>query len=378
MNSRERMLLALRHQEPDRVPIDLGGSATGIEVEAYDTLKKSIGFGGETKTFLRDHAEVDEAILERFGVDTRYLRIKPPGSYRQIIEKDNSYLDLWGTRWAKPATSLYWDMVDYPIKEPTMEALEKHPWPDPDDPGRTEGLRERARELYEKTGYALVVDMTGFGAFEQGWALRGMENFLMDIALYPKFAEALMQKVADYKVGLWGNILEAVGDYVQVVMEADDLGTQQGPMVSPESYRRLIKPAQRRVWQLIKSKTKACLFLHSCGSVRKFIPDFIEMGLDILNPVQVAAQGMDAKELKKEFGKDLTFWGGGCDTQGVLTFGSPEDVEEEVKRRISELAPGGGFVFNQVHNIQPQVPAKNILRMYEAVHKYGRYPTGGK
>ena len=374
MNSRERVLTALRHKEPDRIPIDLGGLPSGIEVEAYDNLKKLIGFQSETKTFVRDHVEIDEPILERFGVDTRYIRIKSPRGYKRTLDKNNSYVDLWGTRWAKPPSSLYWDMVDYPIKEPTMEALQNYSWPDPDDPGFVEGLRERAKKLYETTGYALVVDLTGFGVFEQGWALRGMENFFMDFAANPTFAGALMQGVADYKISLWGHILDAVGDYVQVVMEADDLGTQQGPMVSPEAYRRLIKPAQKRVWQFIKGRTHAFLFLHSCGSVREFIPDFIEMGLDILNPVQVAAKDMDPIELKREFGKDLTFWGGGCDTQHVLSFGAPDDVEKEVKRRVSELAPGGGFVFNPVHNIQPQVPPENILRMFETALQYGTYP----
>jgi uroporphyrinogen decarboxylase len=373
MNSRERILTALKHQEPDRVPIDLGGSATGIEVDAYENLKKRIGVSGETVAFVRDHVEVDEPVLERFGVDTRYIRLKPPRGFKPIIE-NHSYADMWGTRWTKPPTSLYWDMIDYPIKEPTLEALKKYPWPDPDDPGRVEGLREKAIELHEKTPYALVVDLVGFGIFEQGWALRGMENFLMDLVLNPEFAEALIQRVTDYKVALWGHLLDAVGPYVHIVMETEDLGTQQGPMISPETYRKLVKPAHRRLWEFIKSKTKAYLFLHSCGSVRRFIPDFIDLGLDILNPVQVAARDMDPRELKREFGRDLVFWGGGCDTQNILTFGTPEEVEYEVKRRISELAPGGGFVFNQVHNIQPQVPPENIVRMFESVHKYGGYP----
>jgi uroporphyrinogen decarboxylase len=374
MNSRERLLASLRHKEPDRVPIDLGGTSSGIQTKAYDNLKKILGFDGETKTFIRDHVEIDESVLKILGIDTRYIRVKSPKGYKLIIEEDNSYVDLWGTRWKKPTSSFYYDMVDYPIKEPTIEALNRYKWPDPDDLGRIEGLREKARELDETTEYALVVDMIGYGVFEQGWALRGFENFLMDLALNQKFAEALMQRVADYKISLWSHLLDAVGEYVQVVVEADDMGTQQGLMVSPETYRRLIKPAQKRVWQFIKSKTKAFLFLHSCGSVRKLIPDFIELGIDILNPVQVAAKDMDPKELKSEFGKDLTFWGGGCDTQNVLPFGTPEDVEKEVKKRISELAPGGGFVFTQVHSIQPQVPPENILRMFEAAHKYGVYP----
>ena len=374
MKPRERMLTALRHQEPDRVPIDLGGMSTGIEVEAYDRLKDWIGFQSQTRTFVRDHAEIDEPVLERFGVDTRYIRIGAPRGYQINIEPDNSFRDIWGTRWKKPPGSFYWDMVNYPIKEPTLEALKRYRWPDPRDPGRTAGLRERAEKLFETTDYALVLDTAGFGVFETGWMLRGVENFLMDMAAEPGFAGGVIQGVADYLVALYDRVLAEVGEYLQVVMVGDDLGTQNGPMISPESYRKLVKPAQKKVWQFIKSKTKAFLFLHSCGSVRKFIPDWIELGLDILNPVQVAARDMDPKELKREFGRDLTFWGGGCDTQRILTFGTPDEVEKEVRRRISELAPGGGFVFNQIHNIQPQVPPENIARMFESVHKYGNYP----
>jgi len=374
MNPRERILTTLTHKEPDRVPIDLGGTPTGIEVEAYDRLKELLGFNGETRTFVRDHVEVDEPVLERFGIDTRYLRIKPPRDFRLTIEADNSYVDYWGTRWKKPPSSLYWDMVDYPIKEATLDALSRYQWPDPDDPGHTEGLRERAKSLYESTDYALVVDMIGLGVFEHAWTMRGFEDFLADLVVNQTFAEALLQSIAEYQVYLWGRVLDEVGEYVQVVMVSDDLGTQNGPMVSPETYRRLIKPAQKRVWQFIKEKTDAFLLLHSCGSVQTFIPDFIELGVDVLNPIQVAAKDMDPRELKSEFGKDLSFWGGGCDTQGTLPYGTPDQVEEEVTRRISELAPGGGYVFNQIHNIQPQVPPENIVRMVEAALEHGTYP----
>lgn len=374
MTSRERMLTALRHQEADRVPIDLGGGTTGIEVEAYDRLKPLLGFQGQTRTFVRDHVEIDEPILQRFGVDTRYVRVGPPRGYRLQLDPDNSYVDIWGTRWRKPVSSLYYDMVEFPIKDATMDDLKRYRWPDPHDPGRTDGLRERARRLAEETDYAVVLDVTGFGVFEQGWALRGFENFLADLIAEPEFAEALIQGVADYQIALYDHVLAEVGPYVQVVMVAEDLGTQTAPMVSPKTYRRMIKPAQKRVWQFLKSRTDAQLFLHSCGAVRAFIPDLIEIGVDILNPVQVAATGMDPKELKAEFGKDLTFWGGGCDTQKVLTFGTPDEVEAEVRQRIAELAPGGGFVFNQIHNVQPQVPAENIVRMLDAALEYGRYP----
>jgi len=377
VTSRERVLASLRHEEPDRVPIDLGGGTTGIEVEAYDRLKALLGFKSRTKTFVRDHVEVDDPILDRFGIDTRYVRVGAPRGYQVRLDPDNSYLDIWGTRWQKAPSSLYWDMVAHPIAESTLEALAAYRWPDPHDPGRTVGIAERARSLRAQETYAVVLDTTGFGAFEQGWALRGFETFYMDMVAEPQFAEALIQGVADYQVALYDRVLAEVGPYVDVVMVAEDLGSQDGPLISPETYRRMVKPAQKRVWQFIKSRTAAKLFLHSCGSVRRFIPDLIEIGVDILNPVQVAAGGMDPQELKREFGKDLVFWGGGCDTQRVLTFGTPDDVEREVRRRIRELAPGGGFVFNQIHNIQPGVPPENVVRMFETVLARGVYPLRG-
>jgi len=375
MTSRERLRKSLRHQEPDRVPIDWGGGPTGIEIEAYDRLKALLGFQGPpTRTFVRDHVEIDEPILQRFGIDTRYVRVGAPRGFRVQLDADNSYLDIWGCRWRKPPSSLYYDMVEFPVKEPTQQALQEYQWPDPEDPGRTDGLRERARYLAEETEYGVVLDVTGFGVFEQGWALRGIENFLADLLAEPEFAEAVIQGVADYQVALYARVLAEVGEYLDVVMVAEDLGTQSGPLISPQTYRRMIKPAQRRVWESIKRQTQAKLFLHSCGSVRAFIPDLIEIGVDILNPVQVAAAGMDPAELKAEFGKDLVFWGGGCDTQRVLTFGTPDEVEAEVRRRIGELAPGGGFVFNQIHNVQPQVPAENVVRMMDTALAYGKYP----
>ena len=374
MTSRERVLMALRHHEPDRVPVDLGGSTTGIEAEAYERLKHLLGLCTPTKTFVRDHVEIEETVLQRFGVDTRYVRVGAPRGFQLRMDSDNSYLDIWGTRWRKPPSSLYFDMVEFPIPEPTLAALKAYRWPDPHDPGRTVGLRDRAQHLFEHSDYAVVLDVTGFGVFEQGWALRGFENFYTDVIAEPEFAAALMQGMADYQIALYERVLAAVGPYIHVVMVAEDLGSQSGPLISPATYRTMIKPAHRRVWQFIKSKTAAKLFLHSCGSIRTFIPDLIELGIDILNPVQVTAAGMDPRELKAEFGKDLTFWGGGCDTQTVLTFGTPAEVAREVRDRIAALAPGGGFVFNQIHNIQPQVPAENILAMFEAVADHGRYP----
>ena len=374
MTPRERVLTALGHKEPDRVPLDLGGLSTTIETDPYQELKEHLGITSETKLFLRDHVDPPEELLEEFQIDTRYVRIGRPQRFKVQIDADNSYLDEWGTRWRKPESSLYWDPVDWPLKNAAIEDLETYAWPDPNDPGRTEGLRERARQLREETDYAIVADMPVLGVFETaGVCLRGIERFMMDLVLDKPFAEALLNKLVDLHVELYGRYLAAVGEYIDVIVVSDDLGGEHAPLISPEIYREMVKPAQKRLWQFIKSRTKAYLFMHTCGSVYRLIPDLIELGVDTLNPIQVAAKDMDTKRLKKEFGDRLAFWGG-VDTQKVLPYGSPQDVEEEVKKRIADLAPGGGYILTAVHNIQAGVNPENICTMYDAAREYGTYP----
>jgi len=373
MTPRERVITSLAHKEPDRVPLDLGGCPTTIETVPYNELKSYLGIETETKNFLRDHVEPDERILQLFGTDTRYLHPGSPKGWKMQLDKDSSYVDEWGVRWRKPASSLYFDPIEHPLESTTISDLEKHSWPDPYDEGRVEGLKEKAEHLYKKTDYALVADMHGVGIFETAWMLRGLANFLEDLVINKEFAWVLLEKVTQIKIGLYDKFLDAVGDYIQVVMVSDDLGMENGLIISPDLYREMIKPFHKKLWSFIKNKTKAYLFLHTCGSVSKLIPDFIELGVDILNPVQVAAKDMDTKRLKEEFGDRLSFWGA-IDTQRALPYGTPKDVEEEVKRRIKDLAPGGGYVLCAVHNIQAGVRPENIVKMYEAAKRYGRYP----
>ncbi len=318
--------------------------------------------------------DIPEELLTRFGIDTRYVRIKPPQKWQKVIDPDNSWVDEWGTRWKKPPDSPYWDPVDFPLKNAAIDDLAEYPWPDPDDPGRTEGLREETKRLRESTPYAIIADAPFLGLFEASWVcLRGPEKFFMDIALDRPFVKALFEKITEVQIGILQHYLDAVGDLIDVFVIGDDLGGENGPLISPASYRELVKPYHKKIWGFIKKHTNAYLFLHSCGSIYKFMPDLIELGIDIINPVQVAAKDMDSKKLKKDFGDKMTFWGG-VDTQKVMPYGTPEDVEKEVKMRIADLAPGGGFVLTAVHNIQPGVPPANILRMYEAALKYGKYP----
>ncbi|MHB1414016.1 MAG: uroporphyrinogen decarboxylase family protein [Chloroflexota bacterium] len=375
LSHRERVRIALNHQEPDRVPLDLGSMHTSIETYAYGPLKQYLGIAlsRPVRTFTRDHVEPDPELLELFDIDTRYLRAGPPDAWTMKLEADNSFVDEFGARWQKPPGSLYFDPVGYPLENATLADLDSYPWPDPHDPGRTRGLREKAKHLYETTDYALCLDTVGLGIFESCWALRGIQNFLCDLVAEPELAYALMGKMTDFKVALYADLMEAVGKCIDVVFVSDDLGTQRAPMMSLPVYRELIKPHQARLWGSIKAGTRAKLFMHSCGSVRAFIPDFVELGLDILNPVQPLAAGMNTAELKQEFGDRLSFWGA-IDEQGTLSTGTPEQVREEVRRRIRDLAPGGGYILGPSHNIQGDVTPQNVATMYETARIIGRYP----
>jgi len=386
MNARERVIRALDHQEPDRVPIDLGATiVSSIVRKSYVDLKNYLGMPVEDIQLL-DYVQqlpyVDEALLERFGVDFRLVQLPAataPGL--SIFEEGDYYafIDRWGSKLHMPKKGgLYFDWVDFPIKEPTMQALDNYTWPRPDSPEYIAQLREQAKFLYENTDYALVGSaVIGGGIFEQPARTMGMENFLMALVAEPKFANRLMEGITDIYIESCNNYLDQVGQYIQVFTYWDDVNTQDGWLIRPDLYRKMVKPKQERLVQAIKEKTDAKIFFHGCGAVYDLIPDLIEVGFDILNPVQVSARGMDTKKLKQEYGRDITFWGGGVDTQSVLPFGTPQQVADEVKRRIDDLAPGGGFVFAAVHNIQAFVPPQNIVTLFETAMQYGHYRTSG-
>jgi uroporphyrinogen decarboxylase len=269
---------------------------------------------------------------------------------------------------------LYFDWVDFPIKETSMAALDGYKWPRPDPQFLNVALGKQARELYENTDYALVGSaVIGGGVFEQPARTMGLENFLMALVAEPAFADRLMEQITDIYIESCNNYLDEVGKYIQVFTYWDDVNTQDGWMIRPELFRKMIKPKDRRLVEAIKKKTDAKIFFHGCGATFDLIPDLIEIGFDIINPVQVSARGMDTRRLKQTYGKDIVFWGGGVDTQQVLPFGKPEGVVEEVKRRIDDLAPGGGFVFAAVHNIQAYVPPENIVAAFDTALEYGHY-----
>lgn len=378
MTPRERVWAAINHEEPDRVPLDIGGgSSTSILVEGYEKLKERLDVSEETRILNKAFriARLDESVMRYLGSDCRPLGLKPPVNWTPPPSEPGTYKDIWGITWKQVAYGdgcYYWEQVGSPLAEASVEDLESYPWPDTSDPGYTAGLAEEAKELYEETDYAIMAD-GGFKSFwELGYLMRGHAQLLMDTALNPEFVKALMDKLLEINMAMTGRFLDAVGPYIQVLRTGDDLATQKGPFFSHETYRALIKPAHKAYMQFVKSKTEAKIFYHSCGNVTEFIDDLVDNGVDIINPVQVAAMG-DTAALKARFGDRIVFWGG-IDTQRVLPDGSVEDVEAEVKRRIRDLAPGGGYVVASVHNMQPDIPPGNIIAMAEATRKYGLYP----
>jgi len=383
LSSEERIKLALEHKEPDRVPFDLGSTpVTGITVGAYKNLLAHLGIKKEKiqiVDIIQQLAEVDEEVLERLKVDTRGLMTNPPSSWTlEIREKDGykHFVDEWQIEWRMPKEGgFYYDMYRHPLKgDITRETIDNFSWPDPSDPARVAGLREKAQD-YKAKKKAIIVKSIGGGFFELGFWTRGFEDFYMDFATDPSLACYLMDKLLEIRMAYWELVLKELGNDIMIVMEGEDLGVQSGTMISPEMYRKYVKPREKKLFSYIKkvAPKPVYIFFHTCGSVYEIIPDLIEIGVDILNPVQVSAAHMDTRRLKKEFGKDIVFWGGGVDTQDVLPHGTPEKVKEEVKRRIDDLAPGGGFVFTTVHNIQADVPPENIMAMWEALQEYGVY-----
>ena len=399
MTDRERVLAALRHTEPHRVPIDLGGTeSSGLTAVAYNRLKSYLGLplGGRVVDCTQFVVAVEEEVKRAFGVATEMLfpgprrwrpAILPDGSpcevpelWRTVVRPDGTEeaLDDGGRVTARrSSTGHHFDPVNPPLAGVESvselaryrELIAGFDWPSYADES-IEDLAARAKRLHEETQRTVVFNYM-VHLLAAGQILRGYETFLMDLAATPALADALLTELVTAYCARTERMLPALGDNIDVVLVNDDLGTQAGPMLSPDLYRRMLKPHQQRLFAHLRSLTHAPLLLHSCGSVRYAIPDLIEIGVDALNPVQVSAAGMDSAQLKREFGRDITFWGGGCDTQHVLNRGSVADVREEVKRRIGDFAPGGGFVFCQVHNIQPDVPPENVVAMLEAAREFG-------
>jgi uroporphyrinogen decarboxylase len=379
MNSRERLVTTLNHKEPDRVPIDLGGIVTGITTGANKTMKSYLGI--ESNELVVDRAQQlahpSDALLERLDVDTRYIYLQASRDWHDIELADNTYQDEFGVlrkaAYNPDGWLLYYDFVGHPLSEAeTVKDLAKFKWPDPHDPSRYEGIEEAARKMSEETEYGVIANVI-FSIFEFSWYLRGYMRFYEDVILNPEMTSALLEMMGEYQRALLGEVLDRIDPYISVVMTGTDLGTQRAPVISPDVYRSLVWPEYKKLWDMIKSKTDAKIFYHSCGSIYPMIPYLIEGGIDILHPIQPMAADMgDREKLKREFGDQLTFWGG-FDQQHVLPFGTPQEVRDETKKLLDAFMPDGGFVFAAGHNIQADVPPENVIALFDTVREFGVY-----
>jgi len=382
MIPRERVLKALGHEIPDRVPIDLGGNQTGIHKNAYRNLIGYLGLREEVQIMdaVQQLARPSEQVLERFHVDTRYIAAGPASTWQGGIvkvERDgrvwHDLTDEFGVRWSMPDDEpLYMDITLNPLASATTRDVHDYTWPKGDDPGRFAGLRERALQIRRNTPYAVVSGISGV-IYEYGWYLRGLEQWFCDLLTNVEFCEAVLDQMLKFWMNWFRMFLDEAADVVDVVMIGDDLAGQSGPLFNPEIYRRLVKPRHMRLVQYIRSRTRAKIWYHICGSCVAYIPDLIQNGIHILNPVQTGARNMDPLTLKRRFGRDLAFWGGGCDSQHILPRGTPAEVAENVRSNLAALMPNGGYIFNGIHNIQGDVPPQNIVAMYDTAYEYGFY-----
>ena len=369
MNSRERVLCALNHEAPDRTPLFVGTSGvTSVLGPGYPRLRQHLGLPEVVTRWLSkplQYVWMDEDILQQLGSDGRAVMPGPTASpWRREVSPDG-LIDDWGCPWQRAPGSEYFEVREAPLSKATIQDLEKYPWPNLMPPERFAGLADRCRAIQE-AGYACVL-MTGVTLFEQACLMRGLSECLMDLASDPEFYLALQDRIKSLALPYLKELCRQVGPYVDVLVTGDDLGAQDSTLMAPATYRRFIKPHEAEVLATIKQATRAKIFFHSCGNIRALIGDLVEIGVDLLNPIQVSAGTMaDTAALKKEFGDRLSFCGG-IDTRWVLPHGTTEDVRNEVRRRISDLGTGGGYVAASVHCLQPDVPPANIVAMCDEV-----------
>ena len=380
MNSRERVQTALNHQEPDRIPFDLGGSPmSGMHTTAYKNLRQYLGLPEvEIRVIdsIQQLAAIDDDVKEILQPDVFNIAPRAAANYKLVYRDEGdytAYTDEWGIGWRMPKKEgLYYDMYQWPLKEAqTIEDVADYQWPDVADPGRYKDLRSSALAVIDQ-GKAVLVGSLCAGISEMHAWTRGFENYFTDFYLNPQLAEYIMDKVIELKMVFWENVLNEVGDLVDVVIEADDLAGQDRLFFSPEQYREFIKPRHTKLFSFIKDRTSAKIFYHCDGAIRPLLWDLIESGIDILNPVQ-KTDDMDYLEIKREYGSNLAYWGAGVDTQRIFDRGTPQQVRDDVKRNIEALAPGGGLIFTTIHNTQATVPPENFMAMWETLQEYGKY-----
>jgi len=413
MNSRERILAAINHQQPDRVPVDLGSTpSSGISAIACNNLKKHLGYDNiPTRVYdvCQQVAQIDIELVEHFGIDVLDIgrmfntadsdwhdvtlsdgsKAQYPAAFRPVQQPDGSWLAYGpdGTCLAKmPVGATFFDQALFPwvdgypsdfknlaqdIGKVHWAAFAHSPWDHASEPDFWEKVRVNALALRNSSDKALML-VIGCNLFEWGTFLRRLDNFLMDIIADQSQVERFLDALMELHMGALEKACQAVGDVVDIVRFGDDLGIDTGPFMAPDIYRKLFKPRHTQLCEYAKKHSKMHTFLHSCGSLYALIPDLIEAGFEILNPVQTNCVDMEPAKLKAEFGKDITFWGGGADTRHVLNNAAPSEVKDHVRERLEIFSPGGGFVFNTVHNIMPDVPPENIVAMFETIKEFNR------
>ena len=406
MTSKERVLTAFNHKEPDRVPVDFSGHrSSGITAMLYPKLRTYLGLPPRPVRVydpIQQLAIVDEDVLDLFGVDTielgRGFALDDQDWTEWTLPDDTPcFIPVWAlpereeNRWVlrsetgrviarMPDGALFFEQTYYPFFEKDdldsiPESMDESMWctvasvPGPlvDGPGGDERLKQGVRRLRESTERA-VLGLFGGNLLEMGQFLYRNDRFLMLLASDPKRVHAFLDRIVEIHLKNLEHFLDLVREDIDIILFGDDLGMQTGPQISPAMYREFFKHRHRVMWEHAKQLADVKVMLHCCGGVRELIPDLIEAGLDAINPVQISCRGMDARSLKAEFGNDIVFWGGGCDTQYVLREGTPETVKTHVRKQVEILRRGGGFVFQQVHNIMPDVPPENVVAMFEAVN----------
>jgi len=383
MTSRERVLTTIQHEQPDRVPLVLGVSnATGIKMQPYRGIKNIIGVEAPDN-YLYDWpelgtAEIDEATMRRLRSDVRgVLDLEPEQVRKRNRERElhSDYIDSWGSGQSEVKPG-HWYPGVHPMPEArAVEELDAYQgWPDMSDPTRIAHVRETARALADENQFAIMATPWLLFPFERAHAMQGLEKFLLNMAIEPEFARAMLEKINGYCKQLMGRFLNELGENVDIIKIGDDLGTEKSLLISPRMYRDILKPIHADLIDFIKARTNAKIFFHSDGDVAPLIEDFIEIGVDILNPIQTSAGSMaDLAALKKRFGSNIVFCGG-IDSQNILPHGSTEDVRREVQRVMRILGPGGGCMIGAVHTVMNDVPPENVLAMVDAVEEFGHYP----
>ena len=378
LTPRERVRLTINHKEPDRVPVALGGSANHLTEQRYQLLSKHFGtMDLPRRTLVGFYTTPDyNPILDKLGTDFRFIHIRPPANYVQnsLIGDFQQFTDEWGL--THRIMGGYYDLHGAPLgDEITRQSIDRFPWPDPFDSVRLDGVKEEIEDLFHNTDYAIVAHRPVYGnLWEFARLMAGMENALMMTALDINLFDYLIGKLAEVLDGFYEAFLGVVGPYVDVIEVAEDLGTNSGPMFQPDVYAKVIKPRHKKSIEMYKRLApNAKILLHCDGAIRKFLPDLIEAGFEILNPIEGHLPGMDPVKLKEDFGKDLVFQGG-VDIKNVLNKGTVADVRREVRLRIEQMGDGGGYILAPAHNFGNDIPLENMLAFFEAGQELGQYP----